>query len=54
MNSLDRGIQEEFGEENALTNLLGEKFLNYLEARERDPDFRNELPAFVAEIKRIF
>ena len=53
MNSLERGIQDEFGEENALTYLVGEKLLNYLEARERDSDFRDELPAFVAEIKRI-
>ena len=49
-----KGIQDEFGEENALTYLVGEKFLNYLEAAERDPDFRGELPAFVAEIKRLF
>ena len=49
-----RGIQDEFGEENALTYIVGEKFLNYLEVADRDPDFRAEIPAFVAEIKTIF
>ncbi len=49
-----RGIQDEFGEEDALTYLVGEKFLNYLEAADGNPDFRAELPAFVAEIKTIF
>ena len=34
--------------------LVGEKFLNYLDAAERDADFRAEIPAFVAEIKKIF
>ena len=33
---------------------MGEKFLNYLEAAEKDSTFRAELPAFVAEIKRLF
>jgi hypothetical protein len=28
--------------------------LNYLQAAEKDADFRAELPAFVAEIKTIF
>lgn len=28
--------------------------MNYLDAAERDADFRGELPAFAAEIKRIF
>jgi hypothetical protein len=36
------------------TYLIGEKFLDYLEAAERLPDFRAEIPAFVAEIKTIF
>ena len=34
--------------------LVGEKFLNYLDAAERDAEFRAELPSFVAEIKSIF
>src|SRR5258708_19959454 len=49
-----RGIEDEFGTANALKYLVGEKFLHYLEAAEKDAEFRGELPAFVAEIKRIF
>lgn len=49
-----RGIEDEFGTVDALKYLIGEKFLNYLEAAERDPEFRAELPAFVAKIKTIF
>jgi hypothetical protein len=49
-----RGIEDEFGTVNALKYLVGEKFLHYLEAAEKDTEFRAELPAFIAEIKRIF
>jgi hypothetical protein len=49
-----RGIEGEFGTQQALAYLIGEKFLNYLEAAEKDPTFQAEVPAFVAEIKRIF
>ena len=49
-----RGIEDEFGTLNALKYLVGEKFLNYLQAADRDAEFRSELPAFVAEIKAIF
>src|SRR5262245_51561421 len=49
-----RGIENEFGTIPAIKYLVGEKFLNYLDAAERDADFRAELPAFVAEIKKIF
>jgi hypothetical protein len=49
-----RGIEDEFGTQKALAYLVGEKFLNYLEAADRDPTFRAEIPAFVAEIKSIF
>lgn len=49
-----RGIENEFGTVNALKYLVGEKFLNYLQAAEKDADFQAELPAFVAEIKTIF
>jgi hypothetical protein len=37
----------------ALAYLIGEKFLNFLEAADDDAEFRAEIPAFVAEIKRI-
>ena len=49
-----RGIEDEFGTQQALQYLVEEKFINFLEAAEDDPDFRAELPAFVAEIKTIF
>src|SRR5687767_13794412 len=49
-----KGIEDEFGTANALEYLVGEKFLNYLQAAEKDADFRAELPAFVAEIKTIY
>jgi len=49
-----RGIEDEFGTVNALKYLVGEKFLNYLQAAEKDAEFLAEIPAFVAEIKAIF
>ena len=47
-------IEVEFGTGKALDYLIGEKFLNFLEAAENDAEFREEVPAFVAEIKSIF
>ena len=49
-----RGIEDEFGTQKALDYLVGEKFLNFLEAAETHPDFRAEIPAFAAEVKTIF
>jgi hypothetical protein len=49
-----RMIEDEFGTDKALRYLVAEKFLDYLEAAERLPDYRAEVPAFVAEIKTIF
>ena len=49
-----RGIEDEFGTQKALEYLVGEKFLDFLEAAETDARFRDEIPAFVAEIKSIF
>ena len=49
-----RRIEDEFGTDKALGYLIGEKFLNFLEAAETDADFRAEIPAFVAEIRTIF
>ncbi|MGP0069283.1 MAG: hypothetical protein ACLQGP_37490 [Isosphaeraceae bacterium] len=49
-----RMIEDEFGTDKALSYLIGEKFLDYLEAAERLPAYRAEIPAFVAEIKTIF
>ena len=52
-----RGCQGDRGrvrDPDALAYLVGEKFLNFLEAAETHADFRAEIPAFVAEIKTIF
>ena len=49
-----RRIENEFGTQKALEYLVGEKFINFLEAAENDADFRAEIPDFVAEIKMIF
>jgi hypothetical protein len=48
------GIKDHFGTERAMSYFVGEKFLNYLQAAEKDAEFRAELPAFVAEIKTTF
>ena len=48
-----RGIEDEFGTVNALKYLVGEKFMHYLEAAEKDAEFRAEIPAFVAENKML-
>ena len=47
-------VEDDFGTQNALDYLVGDKFLNFLEAAETDKDFRAEIPAFVAKIKTIF
>ena len=49
-----RRIEAEFGTQNALDYLIGEKFLNFLQAAEDDADLRAEIPAFVGGIKTIF
>jgi len=47
-------IRESFGLQKALRYLIGEKLFSFVEAAEDEPDFAAELPAFVAEIRRIF
>jgi len=49
-----RGIEDEFGTQEALKYLIEEKFIKFLGAAETDAAFRAEIPAFVAEIKTIF
>ena len=49
-----RGTEDEFGTQKALSYLVGEKFINFLETADDNPKFRTEIPAFVAEIKTIF
>lgn len=48
------GIKERFGLDQAVSYLVGEKFLSFLRAADRDPGFAAELPKFVAEVRRIF
>jgi hypothetical protein len=48
-------IRERFGLESALDYLIGEKLFSFVPASEQDPDlFAQELPDFVAEIRRLF
>lgn len=49
-----RDIRERFGLDKALGYLIGEKFLNFLEASDQDADFAAEMPRFVNEIREIF
>jgi hypothetical protein len=49
-----REVKENFGTENALKYLIGEKFLDFLDTAERLKDYRAEIPDFAAEIKDIF
>jgi hypothetical protein len=49
-----RGVEEDYGTEKAMGYLIGEKFLNFLEVAEKDREWREAIPAFVAEIKAIF
>jgi hypothetical protein len=48
------GIRERFGLESALDYLIGEKIFSFVRAAEGNPDFAAELPAFIAEIRRLF
>lgn len=49
-----RRIENEFGTRKALEYLVGEKFLNFLEAAETHPDFLAEVPVFATEVRTIF
>ncbi len=49
-----RGIRERFGTDKAMGYLIGEKFLNFLQASDLHPEFAAELPRFVEEVKQIF
>jgi hypothetical protein len=47
-------IQARYGVESALDYLVGEKLMNFVEAAEECSDFVQELPAFVAEVRKLF
>ena len=48
------GIRENFGLQNALDYLLGEKLFTFLLASEQDEAFAAEIPAFIEEIRCLF
>jgi hypothetical protein len=47
-------ILGQFGLQNALDYLIGEKLFNFVQAAEQRPEFAAELPLFLAEIRRLF
>jgi hypothetical protein len=47
-------IEAEYGIEKAIGYLIGEKLLNFLEVAETKPEWRAEVPHFIAKIKDIF
>jgi hypothetical protein len=47
-------IEGEYGTEQALGYLIGEKLLNYLEVAETKAEWRAEIPYFIGKIKEIF
>jgi hypothetical protein len=49
-----QNIQEEFGNEKALGYLIGEKLLYFINVADDRPEWAEQLPLFVLEIKRIF
>jgi hypothetical protein len=49
-----RDIKRRFGLPDALEYLIGEKLLRFVDASEQLPDFRRELPHFLAEIQCVF
>lgn len=49
-----RGIREGFGVQKALGYLIGEKLVNFVRAAGERPEFADELPAFLEEVRDIF
>ena len=48
------GIRNAFGAQQAINYLIGEKFLDFIEAAEKDRNFRDEVHAFAARIRTLF
>ena len=48
------GIHERYALERALGYLIGEKLIDFVRESENDPLFKNQLPLFLQEVKRIF
>jgi hypothetical protein len=49
-----RTVRAQHGIVSALEYLIGEKLLNYAETAVTTPEFAQELPRFVAEVREIF
>jgi len=49
-----KGIRDRYGLKSALGYLIGEKLFHFVQAAEQHPEFAAELPAFLAEIERLF
>ena len=49
-----RNVEGAFGDEKAMGYLIGEKLLKILEVAETNREWRDAIPAFMAEIKDIF
>ena len=49
-----RRIEDDFGTQQALDYLVGEKFLDFLQYAEAHPELGADVPAFAAEIKTLF
>ncbi len=49
-----RAIRTRWGTQKALGYLIGEKLVEFMRMAERSPEWREQFPMFVAEIKRLF
>lgn len=49
-----KGIKRRFGVESALDYLIGEKLMMFAKEAEREPEFANELPRFLAAVWQMF
>lgn len=47
-------IAEDFGIDNALGYIVGEKFLKFLKTSKKHPEFKEEISNFSARIKELF
>ena len=47
-------LRERFGLQTALDYLVGEKLLTFIEMSDQNSKWAAELPAFIAEIRRLF
>ncbi len=48
------GLRERFGADDALGYLVGEKFVNFLDAAATRPEVEAEVPAFAVRVREIF